>query len=305
MLGELRTYDDAERLVFFDSSSSASRVVLFIGGLGDGLNAVPYLSSLASALDAIDCSLVQVLTSSSYQGWGMGDVERDARELTTALRYLRHRGRRVVLLGHSTGCQDAVQLFKQTDDAADLACGIILQAPVSYDTSFIGPRPHLMRHRDRENSHQLATDAEISQALVAARALVTSGDGDLPFLHPVAQRIHGRRQPISAARFISLNAVDGDEDFFSSDLLAGTLSRHFAALVGTPTVFVIGEQDETMPSEVDKPALLQRFCKACPSASPRSRILAGANHCIEDGEAERAFVTLVVDVVQDVLGKAV
>ena len=47
----------------------------------------------------------------------------------------------VILLGHSTGCQDAVKYAKvslpEAKDAAPLA-GIVLQAPVSF-TAFLYP----------------------------------------------------------------------------------------------------------------------------------------------------------------------
>lgn len=109
--GTLHVYQPSERLVYFESSPSSSSTrnsVIFVGGLGDGLAATPYLPPLAGALHAQGWSLIQVLTRSSYSGWGMGSVDRDAEDLHALEKYLRRDGikggdAKLVLLGHSTG----------------------------------------------------------------------------------------------------------------------------------------------------------------------------------------------------------
>lgn len=112
--GTLHVYDPANRLVYFEqppsasSSSSRCNSVIFVGGLGDGLAAVPFLQPLAQALHARTWSLIQVLMRSSYSGWGMGSVDQDAEDLHNLETYLRRRDvksdeARLVLLGHSTG----------------------------------------------------------------------------------------------------------------------------------------------------------------------------------------------------------
>lgn len=85
------------------TNSSDRDTLLFMGGLGEGFTTVPYVSGLADALE--DWSVVEVLTTSSYYGWGMGSLKRDVEELSQAVAYIkqiRPHGR-VVLLGHSTG----------------------------------------------------------------------------------------------------------------------------------------------------------------------------------------------------------
>ena len=114
----LHTYLPAKRLVAVESGAvGASDAVLFIGGLGDGLNAVPFIEPLARRLATRGWALVQVLTcvashvtssllisSSSGPGWGTGTVQRDAEEILEAVRFFHDLGRkRIVLLGHSTG----------------------------------------------------------------------------------------------------------------------------------------------------------------------------------------------------------
>jgi hypothetical protein len=107
--GVLYTYDSEHRLVAFESPSSTSpNALIFVGGLGDGLNAIPVLEPLSRALSTLKekWSLIQVLTRSSYEGWDSGDVDRDAEDLYTLEKYLREKAGKkgkLVLLGHSTG----------------------------------------------------------------------------------------------------------------------------------------------------------------------------------------------------------
>jgi hypothetical protein len=77
--------------------------------LGDGLCAVPYIDLLAPALEEVNFSLIQVLLSSSYAGFGFGSIEKDAQEIHKLLSYLRTIGKsQFVLLGHSTGKQKSL-----------------------------------------------------------------------------------------------------------------------------------------------------------------------------------------------------
>ena len=112
--GVLTTYDTDNRLCYFESGLSANGLhaatnnsIVFVGGLGDGFNAISVLSLLSDALsDKGGWSLIQVLTRSSYSGWAMGDIDRDVEDLRTLEQHLRHeQGRKgkLVLLGHSTG----------------------------------------------------------------------------------------------------------------------------------------------------------------------------------------------------------
>lgn len=118
--GILHVYDPQRRLVCFESPSvaasspsttpsatSPSSCLIFVGGLGDGLAAIPVLPQLSEALNSVgDWSLIQVLTRSSYLGWTTGDVDRDVQDLITLEAYLRNQAGKtgkLVLMGHSTG----------------------------------------------------------------------------------------------------------------------------------------------------------------------------------------------------------
>lgn len=69
----------------------------------------PYLARLSSELERIKWSLCQLHMRSSYLGYGTGSLARDFEDISSGLTYLFANGkRRIVLMGHSTGCQDSV-----------------------------------------------------------------------------------------------------------------------------------------------------------------------------------------------------
>lgn len=118
--GLLHVYDVERRLTCFESTatnpaesiaasseSSPPNCVIFVGGLGDGLAAIPVLPELSDALHKTgEWSLIQVLLRSSNLGWTTGSIDRDVEDLITLERYLRSKNGKtgkLVLLGHSTG----------------------------------------------------------------------------------------------------------------------------------------------------------------------------------------------------------
>ncbi len=88
------------------------------------------------------------------QGYGTGSLDRDAADLRLLCQHLRasHDVTGVVLLGHSTGCQDAIRYVQRYGPAADLEASgsqqapellaTILQAPVRWVDYLVttGPR---------------------------------------------------------------------------------------------------------------------------------------------------------------------
>lgn len=98
-------YKPDSRLTCFESGDIESPdSLIFIGGLGDSLSAVPWIRSLSHELAQLEWSLIQLLLTSSGAGFGNASVEDDAREIKACLEYLKGIGkRRIVLLGHSTG----------------------------------------------------------------------------------------------------------------------------------------------------------------------------------------------------------
>lgn len=83
--------------------------LVFIGGLTDGPHTVPYLRTIADKIAAapgLDYSVFEIRIRSSFDGFGWGSLAQDVEDISAVVTYLRGLGKeRVVLMGHSTGCQ--------------------------------------------------------------------------------------------------------------------------------------------------------------------------------------------------------
>ncbi|XP_010546831.1 PREDICTED: UPF0613 protein PB24D3.06c isoform X2 [Tarenaya hassleriana] len=214
--------------------------VIFIGGLTDGFLATEYLETLAIALDKEKWSLVQLLMSSSYSGYGTSSLKQDAQEIDQLVSHLinKENSEGVVLLGHSTGCQDIVH-YMQTNAACSRAVrAAILQAPVS----------------DREYK---ATLPETAAMIDLAATMIKEGRAE--------ELMPGEADPsapITAYRYHSLCAYMGDDDMFSSDLSDDQLKTRLGHMANTPCQVIFSMADEYVPDYVDKKALVDRLCRA-------------------------------------------
>jgi pimeloyl-ACP methyl ester carboxylesterase len=97
---------------------------------------------LANALQEEKWSLVQPLLSSSYIGYGTSSLKEDAIEIEKLINYLiyEEQSEGVVLVGHSTGCQDIVHYLRTGGHCSKAVRGAILQAPVS-DREYLATLP--------------------------------------------------------------------------------------------------------------------------------------------------------------------
>ncbi|KAK8459145.1 hypothetical protein SEVIR_2G085600v4 [Setaria viridis] len=185
--------------------------VIFIGGLTDGLLATDYLEPLSLALEVEKWSLVQPLLSSSYTGYGISSLEQDALELDQLISYLinKENSEGVILLGHSTGCQDIVHYMRTNFACSKAVSGVILQAPVS----------------DREYR---ATLPETAEMIDLAAKMISEGRG-----MDLMPREANPDAPITAYRYHSLCSYMGDDDMFSSDLSEDQLRQRLGHMSTT------------------------------------------------------------------------
>ncbi|KAH0604414.1 uncharacterized protein H6S33_006791 [Morchella sextelata] len=248
-----------------------------MGGLGEGFTTVPYVSGLADALE--DWSVVEVLTTSSYYGWGMGSLKRDVEELSQAVAYIkqiRPHGR-VVLLGHSTGSQDAIEYISKPAAGAPDLDGAIFQAPVS----------------DREAMRYLMGDESYYEALDFVTKWVAEGLGEE--IIPIKYRGPFAAYPITARRWYSLlvplgpdGIPRGDDDYWSSDISEDVVRSVYERVTAeTKLLYLFSGDDEYMSSSLDKEALLQKWYRAAAAAgvtvdTENSGTVAKANHRYED-----------------------
>ena len=197
---------------------------------------------------------------------------------------------KIVLMGHSTGCQDVMEYLvgdkreeqereqkqkqrqekkKEEGDgvASSMASqrqvsgvihGAILQAPVS----------------DREGLVRDLAPAVYESSVRMAEEWVAQGRGGDVLPVSATGGFYGAGTPISANRWLSLASPgkDGDDDYFSSDLSDGQLQRTFGMLPkagtdgddvenagGCPVLVLYSGKDEHVPEFVDKEALVKRW----------------------------------------------
>ncbi|CAN4112740.1 unnamed protein product [Withania somnifera] len=245
--------------------------VIFIGGLTDGFLATDYLEPLAVALDKEKWSLVQFLLSSSYSGYGTSSLRRDAMELDLLISYLinKEESEGVVLLGHSTGCQDIVYYMCTNAACSRAVRAAILQAPVS----------------DREYKATLPYTASM---IDLASNMITEGRN-----FELMPREANPDAPITAFRYHSLCAYNGEDDLFSSDFSDDQLKQKLGHMSNTPCQVIFSMGDEYVPDYVDKKALVDRLCRALGGAE-KVEIEHGnhslSNRVVEAVEAIMSFV---------------
>lgn len=153
MQGTLLKYGPKGHQTCFISgpSNGVKRAVVWLGGLTDGLLGCSYLPPLGTTLSAQGIALVQCQLGSSYRQFGFSSLRNDAEDIVQLLETLKPNFEKVVLMGHSTGCQDIAFLIKMlvnrhaatsgsSSSVAGGECptiqdlniaGAILQAPVS------------------------------------------------------------------------------------------------------------------------------------------------------------------------------
>lgn len=244
-----------------DSQGENENVLVFIGGLTDGLMTVRYVSMLDVPAG---WTVFNIMFSSSYSGWGMGSLDRDVEEIDLLVKHLRTKcnKKKVVLMGHSTGTQDSLHYLLKKDSVD----GIILQASVSDRealTMFMGSDG-----LEKMNEKALKMQNENGSSCVLPRYY-----SDAFF-----------EAPISCYRWLSLATVNGDDDYFSSDLSDERLEGTFGK-INKPVLILYSGQDEYVPPHVDKQKLLDRWLSFIPHgmASPECKVVPGATHRIVDG----------------------
>ncbi|KAK6455133.1 uncharacterized protein RJT20DRAFT_54897 [Scheffersomyces xylosifermentans] len=303
-VGVIHTY--GPNLTAFEFTTTptepAPNVVLFVGGLGNGLLDVPYLPPLAERLRSLKTRdgnwvLIQILIRSSYSGWGTSSLRNDTRDISALIKYLRSpiggNRKKIILHGHSTGCQDtleylSVKSYEPDFDSSASVDGGILQAPVSDSEAF-----RSVSGIPEDKFDQLVKVVEDEYLAQGKKNVIL----------PEKYRKLSFSTPISAYRFHSLASKRGDDDYFSSYLTEEDYKKSFGK-VKKPLLVLYGSKDEFVPDYVDKEKLVSDWKQATDPTfwSPLSKLLKGAIHNIGPGSdegAEADFIETVVSFIQD------
>ncbi|KAK8114827.1 hypothetical protein PG999_006896 [Apiospora kogelbergensis] len=260
---------------------SARNAFVFIGGLGDGPHTVPYARQIARELEkhsSLSYSVFEVKTRSSFSGYRFSCLANDVADISELVRYLRGIGKeKIVLMGHSTGCQDLMEYAATSSDPVD---GFILQAPVSdREGSLVG--------KGAEGEKRL--DAIVS----IAKDMISSGKGDHPMSHDDLTEDYDR--PMSARRFYALHAKDGDDNYFGSNLSKEAASSLWKK-IDKPLLILHAALDRYIDPSVDKKAQIDDWKALCNPgvASDFSGVIPGAGHSVRQPEGEEWLVNTVV-----------
>ena len=250
-----------------------SNALVLIPGLTDGIMSMCYTKSLNSALLSINYSLVQLNLSSSFYQFGFHDLEQDKKDIQDIIKFLKREYKfdKIILCGHSTGCQDVLYLLRY-GEVSSLIDGVILQAGVS----------------DRDDIF----NTEDSPAMLAEAEKLKSEnkvDHFLTYKHCGA--------PITASRFLSLAGRLTKDDMFSVDLTKEELAPILQS-VRVPILIVYSSEDEYVPDKKGQRAFADRMVEVLKSTSPSVQLeyIEGADHGLSTGG--EAFVQLVTDFIK-------
>lgn len=273
-----RVSEENRHLLTFVSTSSAhsicSNAFVLIPGLTDGFLSLEHVSvALNLALLQIDYSLVQVNLSSSFDQFGFQSLDEDQRELDTLIQFIKdkYKFNKIVLMGHSTGCQDILYLFKHGHHSA-LVDGIILQAAVSDRDSILATdtTPSMLAE-----AHQLEREGKVNHFLTKRHC----------------------DAPITAKRFLSLAGRLTPDDMFSVDLTDQELTPILSS-VQVPALLVFSKEDEYVPDKEKQISFADRMVRVLKVTSPVVDLLyvPGADHSLTTGsqlfiERVTSFIT--------------
>ncbi|CAD0113821.1 unnamed protein product [Aureobasidium uvarum] len=255
-----------------DSCSNTPNLLLWIGGLTDTYHSVSYVYALASSLPPT-WSLAQANLSSAASGWGTSSLSQDVNEISSLVSHFRQQGKqKIVIMGHSTGCQDCMHYFASQDKRGDRAAvdGVILQAPVS----------------DREAIAMDMDPADLDNANAMANTWCREGKGEHILPLNITSSNFGRN-PVTARRWVALACKGGEDDYFSSDLPDQTLKSTFGK-VDKPLLILYGEEDEYVPATVDRKALVNKWIPLVKGKvdEQSKELLSGASHNLNGDDQE-------------------
>ncbi|WWC57520.1 uncharacterized protein I303_100052 [Kwoniella dejecticola CBS 10117] len=278
--------------VFTSGALDSDKAVAFIGGLTNGLGAVPFTYPLSEAVGKAGWRFVQFHWSSAYGGYGTGSLKRDNEEIEALVKHLRSTGvKTLILAGHSTGSQNVMQYLSnpiyQTSSAESDALRIeggIMQAPAS----------------DREFLELLGLK-EWFEVLPLAEEMIRDGRGEelMPKEFCESAGFGGVPLPITAYRVHSLIGVGGDDDYFSDDIpveaqdgYKHSLSSSFGKL-SAPALVLYSEEDV----EYQKGDVQTKFKRWEDASNGKLQLhfIKNASHDVVQPEAQKVLCEHVIE----------
>lgn len=283
-------HENCELFIKYSKDTSHnSPILLFIAGMGDHLLSSPFIKQLFNQWGQTDIAQLR-LSSNPYYGYYT--LKDDAKDIELAVQQLIKMKRKIILMGHSTGCQSIMYfldkyIYKNESTSQSklnqslikefiLKC--ILLGPVSdrqglkripmdvtlqnksqCDIPGHNTSQNNASNTPKEGSFQDALDGTL---LVAQR-------------NPKARFLLGR-SVICSTRYLDLYSKNGLDDIFSTDL---SISDHFSRMnkLGLPLTLIHMRDDEYNKPENNE------YLKIVPNA--KVRVIEG-DHMLSHGVDE-------------------
>ncbi|KAH9613703.1 hypothetical protein KSS87_002204 [Heliosperma pusillum] len=221
--------------------------------------------------------------AAAIRGFGGGRKRgSDALEIDQLISYLinKENSDGVILLGHSTGCQDIVHYMRTNAACSRAVRAAILQAMVdAWTVAAAGGSGGGQWWAPVSDREYLATLPETAAMIDLASKMISEGKAS-----DLMPREAKEDAPITAYRYHSLCAYMGDDDMFSSDLSDDQLKTRLGHMSNIPCQVIYSMGDEYVPEYVDKKALVERLCRALGGAE-KVEIEYG-NHSLSNRVAE-------------------
>lgn len=233
--------------------SANINTVIWVGGLFDTLLSVAYPMKIAQALSPT-WSLVTASLSSAGKSWGVSSIAQDARDIAKLVAYFREQrpGGKIVIMGHSTGCQDCMEYVVGAQaEQRPAVDGVILQAPVSDRQALDDHLPKAFIHEGNQLALKMCREGHDKD--------VMPGRLTTPLFNTSIA--------ITARRWVDIASPapdhTGADDYFSSDLPDERLKSTFGKLPpSTPLLILYSGSDKSVPAAVNKDELVFRWIKA-------------------------------------------
>ena len=218
------------------------------------------------------------------------------REVEDLVRYFAGEGEKVVLMGHSTGCQVIVHCYLSTLPTTATTSGQGEAASGGGDGGGGPRRPKIQGGilqggvSDREAIAMMMEDEECGEVCQVARSYMEEGRGEDVLPSQYTKELF-QSAPVSARRWLSLASYGGEDDYFSSDFREERLGEVFGGLgrVEARVAFLFGGEDQYVAAEVDREGMVKMWEGHVRdnggTVDEMSRILKGASHNLKEGGA--------------------
>lgn len=268
--------------------SDRINTLLWVGGMFDTFGSVAYPFVLAHSLGP-SWTLMTAALSSAGHSWGTSTIARDAEDMAKIVAYIKEQrpNGKVVIMGHSTGCQDCMEyaVGKNSDaDRRPAVDGLILQAPVSDREALQKELPETFKHEADQLALKMCREGHEKEVMPSR----------------LTKSVFGRLA-ITARRWVDVSSPgpdhNGADDYFSSDLPDERLSGTFGKLPSrTPLLILYSGNEENVPDSLDKEKLVQRWIGIVKAGSgsidENSGLVKGASHNL-NGNPEEVVQDLV------------